>query len=65
MYILYSLQKNQKFIAFFKYLRAVFLFVFVTGSEEHEVFLPEYFQSTILHAAHFRRVVNMGGDDGL
>ena len=24
---------------------------------DHEVFLPEYFQSTILHVTHFQRVV--------
>ena len=29
----------------------------VTGSDEHAAYLPEYFQSTILHAAHFQRVV--------
>ena len=32
--------------------------MFVSGSDEHEVFPPEYFQSTILHAPHFRRIVN-------
>ena len=40
----------------FKDLRAVFLTVLLP-SADHEVFLPEYFQSTILHSAHFRRVV--------
>ena len=58
IYIYSSLPTFDEFIAFFKYLSAVFSFRFVTGSEEHEVFLPEYFQSTILNAAHFRRVVN-------
>ena len=32
-------------------------FLFATGSEEPEVFLPKYFQTAIRHAAHFRRVV--------
>ena len=29
-------------------------------SDELEVFLPKYSQTAILHAAHFRRVVNPG-----
>ena len=28
-------------------------------SDEPEVFLPKYSQTAILHAAHFRRVVNV------
>ena len=32
--------------------------LFVLLSDEPEVFLPKYFQTAILHAAHFRRVVN-------
>ena len=28
-------------------------------TDEPEVFFPQYFQTAILHAAHFRRVVNM------
>ena len=54
-----DLMKFQKFIAFFKDLRAVFSDRFVTGSADHEIVLPEYFQSTIRHAAHFQREVNM------
>ena len=34
-------------------------FVFTLFSEEPEVFLPKYSQTAILHAAHFRRVVNL------
>ena len=33
-------------------------FLFALFSDEPEVFLPEYSQPAILHAAHFRRVVN-------
>ena len=33
--------------------------LFSLFNDEHEVFLPEYFQRAIRHAAHFRRVVNM------
>ena len=34
-------------------------FLFELFSEEPEVFLPEYFQTAILHAVHFRRVVRI------
>ena len=34
------------------------LFLFALFSDEPEVFLPKYSQTAILHAAHFRRVVN-------
>ena len=33
-------------------------FLFALFSDEPEVFLPEYSQTAILNAAHFRRVVN-------
>ena len=33
-------------------------FLFSLSSDEPEVFLPKYSQTVILHAAHFRRVVN-------
>ena len=36
---------------------SVFL-LFALFSYEPEVFLPEYSQTAILHAAHFRKVVN-------
>ena len=32
-------------------------FLFALCSDEPEVFLPDYSQPAILHAAHFRRVV--------
>ena len=32
-------------------------FLFALFSDEPEIFLPEYSQTAILHAAHFRRVV--------
>ena len=32
--------------------------LFALFSDKPEVFLPEYSQTAILHAAHFRRVVN-------
>ena len=35
------------------------LSLFELFSDEPEVFLPEYSQMAILHAAHFQRVVNM------
>ena len=31
--------------------------LFAIFSDEPEVFLPEYYQMAIFHAAHFRRVV--------
>ena len=34
------------------------LLLFALFSDEPEVFLPEYSQTAILHASHFRRVVN-------
>ena len=40
-------------------LRAV-VSIFALFTDEPEVFLAEYFQTAILYAAHFRRVVNMG-----
>ena len=36
----------------------MFLFQFALFSDEPEVFLPKHSQAAILHAAHFRRVVN-------
>ena len=33
-------------------------FLFALFSDEPELFLPKYSQTAILHAAHFRRVVN-------
>ena len=38
---------------------SVFFLLFALFSEEPEVFLPKYSQTVILHAAHFRRVVNL------
>ena len=35
------------------------VFLFALFSDEPEVFLHKYSQMAILHAAHFRRVVNM------
>ena len=35
-------------------------FVFTLFSDRPEVFLPKYSQTAILHAAHYRRVVNGG-----
>ena len=35
----------------------VFFSLFPQGSDRPKVFLPEYFQTAILHVAHFRRVV--------
>ena len=34
-------------------------FLFALVSDEPEVFLPKYSQTAILHAAHFRSVVNV------
>ena len=34
-------------------------FLFAPFSEEPEVFFPKYYQTTIVHAAHFRRVVKL------
>ena len=42
--------------AIYQHFRANYLAVFVSGSDEHEVFPPEYI--IILHAPHFRRIVN-------
>ena len=36
----------------------VFFVPFALFSDEPEVFFPKYSQTAILHAAHFRRVVN-------
>ena len=33
-------------------------FLFALFTDEPEVFLPKYSQTAILHAAHFRRVIN-------
>ena len=52
------IEKKSEIYSVFLIFESRFSVRFVTGSEEHEVFLPEYFQSTILHAAHFRREVN-------
>ena len=38
----------------------VIFFLFALFCDEPEVFLPKYSQTAILHAAHFRRVVNGG-----
>ena len=40
-------------VALFKHSKLVYM-----GSDEPEVFLSKYSQTAILHAAHFRRVVN-------
>ena len=41
----------------YQYLSVIFLFALL--SDEPEEFLPKYSQTAILHAAHFRRVVNL------
>ena len=41
----------------YQYFSVIFLFALF--SEEPEEFLLEYSQTTILHAAHFRRVVKL------
>ena len=56
-YLVFIAKKSEIYSVFLKF-ESRFSDRFVTGSADHEVFLPEYFQSTILHAAHFRRVVN-------
>ena len=48
----------------YQYFSVFFLFALVRN--EPEVFLPKYSQIAILHAAHFRRVVEhtYSGEDG-
>ena len=50
MFLIFTTQPYQCF-------SVIFLFALV--SDEPEVFLPEYSQSAILHAAHFQRVVKI------
>ena len=40
------------------YINILVFFLFALFSDEPEVFLPKYSQAVILHAAHFRRVIN-------
>ena len=49
VFLIFTTQLYQKSSVFFPY--ALF-------TDEPEVFLPKYPQTAILHAAHFRRVVN-------
>ena len=39
--------------------------LFAPVSDEPEVFIPKYSQTAILHAAHFRRVVNLQHKSGV
>ena len=50
---------SEVFLIFTRYINIlVFLFLFALFSDEPEVFIPKYSQTAILHAAHFRRIVN-------
>ena len=51
VFIIFTTQLYQYFSVFF---------LFALFSDEPEVFLPEYYQTAILHAAHFWRVVRPG-----
>ena len=50
VFLIFITRLYQRFRAFF---------LFMLFSDEPEVFLPKYSQTVILHAAHFRRVVNV------
>ena len=50
MFLIFTTQLYQYFSVFF---------LFAPFSDEPEVFLPKYFETAILHAAHFLRVVNI------
>ena len=53
------MQYSEVFLIFttqlYQYFSVLFLFA-LFNSDEPEVFLPEYSQTAMLHAAHFRRV---------
>ena len=57
--ILVRLTASEVFLIFttqlYQYLSVFFFYLF---SDEPDVFLPKYSQTAILHAAHFRLVVN-------
>ena len=50
VFLIFTTQLYQFFSVFF---------LFTLFTDEPEVFLPEYSQRAILHAAHFRRVVKL------
>ena len=50
VFLIFTTQLYQYFSVFF---------LFVLFGDEPEVFLPKYYQTAILQAAHFRRVVNL------